>query len=152
MLRWVLSVNVENPPKAKGRAFWRVEIRSHSDTQKRLEEQCVWWYRAIVHPRQPGGGVAVPTDRSAFRPRARRGEDMGVRRERVRVPRSPSTVTGDRCGKQRDRSWQRGLAPQPPQSPGAGAERSLGAITGRVGALPRSEPSRRREEPRQKQE
>lgn len=77
-----------------------------------------------------GDGVGVPTDRSAFRTRAGPGEDMGVRRERVMVPRSPSTLTGDRCGKQRARSWQRGVAPQPPQSPGAGAERSLGTITG----------------------
>lgn len=82
-----------------------------------------------------GDGTGVPSDRSAFRTRARRGEDLGVRRERVKVPRSAPIVTGGRCGKQRDRSGQRGVAPQPPQSRGAGAEKSLGTITGPGWAL-----------------
>ena len=58
----------------------------------------------------------MPTGRSAFRNQARRGEDTRVRRERVMVPRPPSTLTGDRCEKQLDRSRQKGVAPQPPHS------------------------------------
>ena len=83
----------------------------------------------------------MPTGRSAFRNQARRGEDTGVRRERVMVPRPPSTLTGDRCEKQLDRSRQRGVAPQPPHST---EEQVLRGVKGQdlsdLGVEPRSRP------------